>query len=67
MTDPKCADCGSSYSPRRKALGYALCLACGQEAVQPLIERMKKQCAPAYNKGAYMYITDMQMVKDLGR
>jgi hypothetical protein len=67
MTHAKCSECGNFYSPRRKALGYTLCLECGDEAVQPIIERMKKQCAPAYNKGAYMYITDMQMVKDLGR
>lgn len=67
MTPPRCSDCGSFYSPKRKALGYALCLECGQAAVQPVLERMKKQCAPAYNKGSYQFITDMQMVKDLGR
>lgn len=67
MTHAKCIECGNFFSPRRQALGYKTCLECGQEAVQPLIERMKKQCAPAYNKGSYQYITDMQMVRDLGR
>ena len=67
MTHATCSDCGASYSLRRQALGYALCLECGEEMACQASERMKKRCAPAYNKGAYQFITDMQMVKDLGR
>jgi len=67
MTHAKCIDCGGSYSPRRKALGYSQCLECGEDSARKVTEKMRKQCAPAYNKGAYQFITDMQMVKDLGR
>jgi predicted nucleic acid-binding Zn-ribbon protein len=67
MVRPKCDECGTAYSVRRKELGYSTCLDCGEEAVQSLIQRMKKQCAPAYNKGPYMYITGAQMARDLGR
>lgn len=67
MAYAKCIDCGDFFSPRRQALGYKTCLACGEVNIRPQIENMRKQCAPAYNKGTYQYITDMQMVKDLGR
>lgn len=67
MAHAKCIECGDFFSPRRQALGYKTCLDCGEISVQSRIENMRKQCAPAYNKGAYQYITDMQMVRDLGR
>jgi hypothetical protein len=67
MANAKCIDCGSFFSPRRHALGYSTCLECGEENIRAVNEQRKKQCAPAYNKGAYMFITDMQMVRDLGR
>lgn len=67
MQHAKCADCGNFFSPRRKALGYSTCLECGEETIRPINERLKRQSAPAYNKGPYQFITDMQMVRDLGR
>lgn len=67
MTYAKCVECGSNYSLKRRDLGYKTCLECGEHTIRTANERLKKQCAPAYNKGAYMFITDMQMVKDLGR
>jgi predicted nucleic acid-binding Zn-ribbon protein len=66
-TRAKCSECGSFFSPRRLALGYRTCLECGEQSIQVVNEQRKKQCAPAYNKGAYQFITDMQMVRDLGR
>lgn len=67
MAHAKCVDCGNFYSHKRRELGYKTCLECGEANIKPVIDNMRKQCAPAYNKGAYQYITDMQMVKDLGR
>ncbi len=67
MAYAKCVECGSAYSAKRHTLGYNTCLECGEQTIKAANERLKKQCAPAYNKGAYMFITDMQMVKDLGR
>jgi predicted nucleic acid-binding Zn-ribbon protein len=67
MSRAKCIDCGGFFSSRRYDLGYKTCLECGEENIRAINEQLKNQCAPAYNKGAYMFITDMQMVKDLGR
>jgi len=64
---PKCVECESTFAPQRFALGYRTCLECGEKTIRAVNEQLKKQCAPAYNKGAYMFITDMQMVRDLGR
>jgi len=41
-------------------------LVCGEAAASDLAERRKKQCAPAYNKGAYQYIT-INDTKTIGR
>lgn len=27
---PECVKCGDAYNPKRKALGYSTCLACGE-------------------------------------
>lgn len=63
----ECVECGEEFNPKRLDLGYRTCLECGD--VEATIQIMKKaRCsAPAYNKGAYMYISSSQMVKDLGR
>ena len=44
-----------------------ICIECGEEAAQREILRKSKCSAPAYNKGAYMYVTSSQMAKELGR
>lgn len=38
-----------------------------EQEAQKEIERKKKRVAPHYSKGAYQYITDDELVKDLGR
>ena len=63
----KCQKCDDEYSDRRKELGYETCLRCGEEDAQDEIENKKGRIAPAYNKGAYQYITSEAMVKDLGK
>lgn len=65
--DPECIECGDEYNPRRYQLGYYTCIECGEEAAQIEILRKSKCSAPAYNKGAYMYVTSSQMAKELGR
>lgn len=50
----------------RLELGIKSCLQCGEQAAQKLSEARKQQCAPAYNKGAYQYITKNDL-KDIGR
>jgi len=48
------------------SLGYVTCLVCGEAAANKLAEIRKKQSAPAYNKGAYQYIT-INDTKTIGR
>ena len=55
MTD--CTLCDEPISQGRRSLGYMTCLGCGEAAANELAEQRKKQIAPAYNKGAYQYIT----------
>ena len=62
-----CIEFDEEYSDRRKALGYSTCLDCGQEAAEREILRKARCTAPAYNKGGYMYISSVNMAKDVGR
>lgn len=50
----------------RAALGYKICLTCGEAAAQAESERKKGRVAIAYDKGAYQYITDDYNLSDLG-
>ncbi len=62
-----CIECEGEFALARKRLGYDTCLECGEVAANKERERRSKCVAPAYNKGAYMYVTDRRMAKDLGR
>ena len=63
----KCIECGDDFNPKRYKLGYRTCIECGEEKAKIEILRKSRCIAPAYNKGAYMYVTSSQMAKDLGR
>lgn len=62
----RCNLCDDRIPEGRLSLGYVTCLPCGEAAAQRLAEQRKKQCAPAYNKGAYQYIT-INDTKSIGR
>ena len=62
-----CIKCDEKYSIKRKKLGYDTCLNCGAAAAQKLKAHRAKCTAPAFNKGAYMYVSSKSMAKDLGR
>lgn len=64
---PECVECGESFNPKRRQLGYSTCLECGDKeaAIQTL--RKSRCTAPAYNKGAYMYVSSSQMAREAGR
>ena len=64
---PECIECGDYFSPRRFDLGYYTCLECGDAAASKQIAIKARRTAPAYNKGAYMYITSRKMTKDIGK
>ena len=38
-----CNRCGEEFSDKRKALGYDICLDCGEEQAQALAELKKKK------------------------
>ena len=60
-----CRYCGEDYPYKRFQLGYATCLNCGETHAQKE-KAYKATCtAPAYNKGAYMYIGSQDAVKGI--
>jgi predicted nucleic acid-binding Zn-ribbon protein len=60
-----CIKCGEEYSDKRAELGYKTCLECGAKDAQKETKRKSKCIAPAYNKGAYQYITSKECVKGI--
>ena len=51
--------CGQSIAPARATLGFRTCLICGERNA-----RKQTHCIVPYtNKGAYMLVTDYDMLK----
>jgi ribosomal protein L37AE/L43A len=50
-----CSNCGDDIDPRRVAIGYRLCLWCGEEAATT--ERRGWTVVQEYTKGNYQFIT----------
>ena len=50
----------------RLALGYTICLTCGEEEAKKESIRKSKRVAIAYDKGAYQYIADGDDPCDFG-
>ena len=63
----ECIKCGDDFNIRRKDLGFHTCLSCGDLEATRQTNHKKKCLAPAYNKGAYMYVTSSSMAKEIGR
>ena len=62
-----CIKCEERFSIKRKNLGYNTCLKCGGAAAKKIAAHRAKCTAPAFNKGAYMYVSSKSMAKDVGR
>ncbi len=45
---PECPECGDEVNPRRVAIGYRLCLECGEEAARHKIARITEGMEPAF-------------------
>jgi ribosomal protein L37AE/L43A len=58
--EPQCKLCGMGYEAERLAIGYAVCMPCGDD----LANKVVRTVAPI-NKSNYMMITDMAMLKQL--
>ena len=57
-----CRQCGEDYSIKRYNLGYISCLDCGQKHAEAEAKYKATCTAPAYNKGAYQFITSKECV-----
>ena len=51
----ECSVCGDEFPAERWALGYRVCLFCGEEAAR--MERNSWTVVQEYGKGGYMFIT----------
>ena len=58
----ECVLCGDDYSEKRLALGYKTCLDCGETRALKEKTRKARCSAPAYNKGAYMYVSSKKIL-----
>ena len=53
-----CVVCADHIDPRRAALGYKLCLWCGEDAAKAESRQKASMVQIPYSKGAYQYIYD---------
>ena len=63
----ECVRCEEEVNPRRAELGYKTCLESGGKVANAERARKAKCTAPAFNKGAYQYVTSSDMARDVGR
>jgi ribosomal protein L37AE/L43A len=53
-----CRECGEPVHPKRAALGYGLCLDCGEEAA-----RRTPRCVVPMHKSNYVLVTNYSELK----
>jgi ribosomal protein L37AE/L43A len=58
--EPQCKLCGVTYDAGRLAIGYAICMSCGDD----LASKVVRTVVPL-NKSNYMMVTDMSTLKQL--
>jgi len=62
-----CSKCGiEEVSSGRLALGYTICLTCGESEAKVESDIKSRRVAIAYDKGGYQYIADGDDPKDFG-
>jgi len=59
---PQCKLCGSVYDDARFAIGYTVCMPCGEEIAT---KKSKSYTVVPMNKSNYMMVTDMTILKQL--
>lgn len=55
-----CIDCGESYNPARRSLGWLTCLICGE-----LSARKVKHCVVPMHKSNYVPVTNLEDLKGI--
>ena len=63
----ECKLCGEEYSDKRLALGYHLCLECGDTRASRIARQRARCSAPAFNKGAYQPVMSTKDARWVGR
>lgn len=63
----RCIECDSEYPEKRKALGFSVCIVCGDKYATQEKIRKSKCVAPLFNKGAYQYVGSFEDAKNIGR
>lgn len=61
----KCDNCGEEFSPKRAALGYSLCLPCGDKSARS--ERAAWCVAPVAHKQGATLVTDKSQLRGLNK
>jgi ribosomal protein L37AE/L43A len=59
---PQCKLCGMTYAAERLAIGYAICMPCGDDLAT---KANTKRTVVPMNKSNYMMVTDMTILKQL--
>ena len=59
---PQCKLCGITYAAERLAIGYAICMPCGDDLAT---KANTKRTVVPMNKSNYMMVTDMTILKQL--
>lgn len=60
MKTPTCSECDATFPIRRYALGYRLCLTCGEEQAREI-----KRCTVPFHKQGYSLVTNKSELKQL--
>lgn len=58
--DYDCTDCGGEIHPRRFALGYRLCLTCGEQGARAA---RTSWCVAPVHKSNYILVTNREELK----
>ena len=57
-----CGNCGDTVNPARAALGYKMCMYCGEAQAK---QQRASWCVAPMNKSNYVLITDKEVLKQL--
>jgi hypothetical protein len=60
--EPQCKLCGVTYAAERLAIGYVICMPCGDDIA---LKANTKRTVVPMNKSNYMMVTDMTILKQL--
>ncbi len=61
----ECKNCGEEFSPKRAALGYQVCLPCGEKMARS--ERSSWCVAPVAHKQGATLVTDKSQLRGLNK